>query len=58
MKIHCFLHVDFETPGYIVDWAEWNDFEVSYTHIYNNDPFPELEDFGCVSGYGRTDGSV
>jgi len=48
MKIHCLLHVDFETPGYIVDWAEWNDFEVSYTHIYNNDPFPELDDFDML----------
>ncbi len=48
MKINCLLHVDFETPGYIVDWAEWNDFEVSYTRVYDNDRFPELDDFDML----------
>ncbi len=48
MKIHCLLHVDFETPGYIIEWAEWNDFEVTYTHIYNNEVIPALDDFDML----------
>ncbi len=48
MKIHCLLHVDFESPGYVLDWAEWNDFEVSYTRLYNGESLPEINAFDML----------
>ncbi len=48
MKIHCLMHVDFESPGYILDWAKWNDFEVSYTRLYNGETLPEINAFDML----------
>lgn len=45
MKAHIIMHESFEAPGAIEEWLMLNDCEVSYTHLYNGDTFPEnIED--------------
>jgi GMP synthase (glutamine-hydrolysing) len=39
--IHCFMHVSFEGPGVIADWARQNGHDIHYTRFYENDALPE-----------------
>lgn len=43
MHVHFIQHVAFERPGYIQEWAEWNGFEVSFTHLYEGGVLPDIE---------------
>ncbi len=47
-RIHCIQHEPFETPGCIIDWVKAHAFSISYTHVYNNDNFPELNTFDLL----------
>ena len=38
--IHFILHVDFENPDKILDWAINNNHTISYTKVYTKDPYP------------------
>ena len=38
MKIHCFQHVAFETPGSIAEWAHHLQHSINYTHFYEKLP--------------------
>lgn len=44
MKIHYIQHVNFETPGAILEWTINKGVSVSHTFSFNNDPFPSLSD--------------
>ncbi len=59
MKIHCFQHVSFETPGTITEWAEANDHSITCTYLYNTDfPLPDLTAFDMLlvmGGYMNVD---
>ncbi len=45
INIHIIQHVEFEGPGIIKDWAEENGHNLTYTHIYNHENFPEVGSF-------------
>ena len=38
MRIHCFQHVPFETPGNIRGWAQRHGHPIRYTHFYRDAP--------------------
>ena len=45
MKIHCFQHVAFETPGSIIEWAHHHQHDICYTRFYERLPvFPLIND--------------
>ena len=45
MKIHCFQHVAFETPGSIAEWAHHHQHSINYTCFYERLPvFPLIND--------------
>ena len=52
MKIHFLQHAHYESPGYLLDWAETNRHEYSITHIYKNEPLPEIEGFDLLAIMG------
>ena len=43
-RIHVLQHVPFETPGCIVHWAEDMGYPVTYTHFYQGDILPEIDE--------------
>ena len=45
IRIHCFMHVHFEGPGYIKTWAEQHGHQLSFTRFYENDALPEISTF-------------
>lgn len=45
MRIHYLQHVPFENPGSILIWAANNNYSVTSTQLYNNEEFPEQEEF-------------
>jgi len=57
MKIHCFQHVAFETPGSILEWADIQQYSINYTRFYKELPvFPLINDIdfllvlgGCMN---------
>ncbi len=48
MKIHCIQHVEFETPGTIIDWIEKRKHSLSSTLLYENESFPGLDNFDLL----------
>lgn len=42
MHIHFIQHVPFESPGYILEWAQDKGFNTSFTRMYENDSFPGI----------------
>lgn len=49
MRLHYLQHVFFETPGYILNWAEENNVEVTSTHFYQEYyTLPDQNDFDCL----------
>lgn len=48
MKIHCIQHVEFETPGTIVEWIGKRNYTLSFTHLYRNENFPKIDDFDLL----------
>ena len=45
MKIHCLMHVPFEGPAQIADWAESRGHPIAFSHLFAGDALPELEAF-------------
>ncbi len=45
MKIHVLQHVSFEDIGAIKSWTENNNSLVTYTCLYKDEKFPDLNDF-------------
>lgn len=45
MRIHFLLHVHYEDPGYLTDWAENNGHSHSSTFLYDNEDLPGIEAF-------------
>ncbi|UOQ70338.1 hypothetical protein [Hymenobacter cellulosilyticus] len=46
MRIHCYQHAPFETPGIMLDWAARHGHSWTYTRLYEPDPeFPTTADF-------------
>jgi GMP synthase-like glutamine amidotransferase len=44
MRFHCLQHVPFETPGNIEAWVIQKGYSLSFTHFYNNEDLPSLDD--------------
>jgi GMP synthase-like glutamine amidotransferase len=45
MKIHCIRHESFEGLGCIGDWISSKGFETTYTLVYQNPVYPQVEEF-------------
>ncbi len=45
MKIHCLMHVPFEGPAQIADWAENRGHPIAFSHLFAGDALPALETF-------------
>jgi GMP synthase-like glutamine amidotransferase len=45
MKVYCIQHVEFETPGTIVEWIEKRKHSLSITHLFEDRNFPQMSDF-------------
>jgi GMP synthase (glutamine-hydrolysing) len=41
IRIRCFMHVPFEGPGVIADWAAEQNHRMEYTRFYEGDPLPK-----------------
>lgn len=52
LRIRCLLHVSFEEPAYILDWAKANNHQVDLSRLYEKQPLPNLDelDFLVVMG--------
>jgi len=48
MKVHCIQHVEFETPGTIVEWMEIRKHSLSNTLLYRNENFPRMDNFDLL----------
>ena len=44
-RLHYLQHVKFENLNYIKTWAENNNFMISQTALYDNDPFPDHDQY-------------
>lgn len=42
MHIHFIQHVPFESPGFILEWAQDKGFNTSFTRMYEEDRFPPV----------------
>jgi GMP synthase-like glutamine amidotransferase len=45
MKVHCIRHEAFEDIGCIREWIQARNYQISYTHVYLGEVFPENLDF-------------
>ena len=45
MKIHCIRHEPFEGLASIINWIQSNNHQLSYTHIYLGEVFPQIDEF-------------
>jgi GMP synthase (glutamine-hydrolysing) len=57
MRLHYLQHVPFENPGCILDWANENNVDVKSSHLYKNDPLPELDVFDLLVVMGGAMGA-
>ena len=48
MHFHCLQHVPFETPGNIETWISEKKHALSFTRLYDNDPFPLVRDIDAL----------
>lgn len=48
MKIHIIIHESFEAPAAIESWSNFRGYHVSYTKVYEGDPFPANCDFDLL----------
>lgn len=48
MRLHYIQHVDFETPGTILEYAKNYNFTISNTKLYNNENLPNIEEFDIL----------
>jgi len=48
MKIHVIQHVPFETPAYILDWANHLGYTVTYSELYSQIYFPTVDSFDLL----------
>ena len=59
MRIHCFQHVAFETPGTILEWIQLQNHSITFTRFYEtNYQFPDLSDIDTLlvlGGYMNVD---
>ena len=44
LRLRCFMHVPFEGPGIISDWAAQHQHSLSYTRFYEGDPLPDARE--------------
>ena len=45
MRLHCLMHVPFEGPARIADWAEARGYPLSFSHLFAGDPLPAVDMF-------------
>jgi len=45
LRVHFFLHASFEDPGCILLWCQENGLQTSSTHLYRDEPLPDINDF-------------
>ena len=44
MTIHVLQHVHFESPGYILEWANEQNIKVTYTRFFKGDELPDIQE--------------
>jgi GMP synthase-like glutamine amidotransferase len=44
IRIHCFMHVPFEGPGIIENWAHDKGHQMDYTRFYEKESLPEISE--------------
>src|SRR5688572_23524659 len=57
MRIHFIQHVAFESPGYLLQWAEEHQHTISFTRIYESPVFPSVDDIDWLIVMGGPMGS-
>jgi len=59
MRIHCFQHVPFETPGTILEWIEQHKHTITYTNFWEKEYIlPKPGEYDCLlimGGYMNVD---
>jgi GMP synthase-like glutamine amidotransferase len=48
MRFHCLQHVEFENPGYIVDWLAERRQELTYTRLFRQEQLPAPDSFDAL----------
>jgi GMP synthase-like glutamine amidotransferase len=48
MHVHFIQHVPFESPGYLVEWAQAHEHSTSFTRLYENTTFPPLAEMDLL----------
>jgi GMP synthase (glutamine-hydrolysing) len=51
-RVQILVHVPFETPGAIATWLTSNHFTFEETHLYRDDPIPNVDDFDSLISLG------
>ena len=52
LKIHCLTNVSFEDAANIGQWAADNGHQLQYTHLYNDQDLPQMEEFDVLAIMG------
>ena len=52
MRLHYLQHVPFENPGCILDWANTQNIDIKGSHLYDDDPLPNVDDFDLLRDGG------
>lgn len=58
MRIHYIMHVPFENPGIIVDWAKEKGYQLTGTHTYLSESFPDPSEFDMLTIMGGPQSAV
>lgn len=48
MRIHFVQHVSFETPGYLINWAESHKYQVTFSKLFESDSFVQTSLFDVL----------
>ncbi len=48
MRIHFIQHVSFETPGYLLNWAENHKYQVTFSNIFESPSFAQTNHFDVL----------
>lgn len=48
MEVYAIQHVPFETLGYFGEWCEKNGYDLHMIRLYENDPFPPIENIDLL----------
>jgi GMP synthase-like glutamine amidotransferase len=58
MRLHCLMHVPFEGPARIADWAEARGHSLAFSHLFAGDALPDVDLFDRLIVMGGPMGVV